>query len=156
MRYSENNGVGADHEGRIVFQTVTVGVCELFPTVAYIEAAVDHGQLAIDADAFQGWRACRSKILAHPRSVIDLLDVVMAMIKRMIQGQVFQATAGQDLCHFAAEGHVKGDPTAAGIGQQQSAGFQVALQGGRFFRAPGEFVMPGDVKQRIRRRFRGL
>ena len=138
MRYRKYNDVRADLQGRFVFQTVAVGMRELFPAVAQVESAVDHGQPAVDGDALQRRRIYGSEILAHPRRVLHLLDVVVAVIERMIRRQFFQRRAGQHLGDLAAEGHVEGHPSAAGVGQQQPAGLQIALQRRRFLRAPGE------------------
>ena len=154
MRYCEHDHIRADLQGGFVFVAVAVGVGELLPAVAEVEFAVNDGQLAVERDAFEFRRGELAEIFAHAGRVIDLLDIVMAVKQRMLGRQLFERFSGQHFRNLVAKGGIEGQTAAAGVGQQQPAGFEILFQRLRIVFAKSEFVMAREVKQRIGGRLR--
>ena len=50
MRHRRDDDIGPDRQGVLVAVAVAVGVRELLPAVAQVEAAVDDGQPAVEGD----------------------------------------------------------------------------------------------------------
>ena len=152
--YRVNQDVRTDFQCVFFFHAIAVGVGKLFPAVAEIKLAVYYGQSTIDRDAFQFGRVEGAVILANARRVLHVIDVVVAVIQRVVIRQANEFAMGQHFRNLPPECHVERDPSTTGVSHEQAARRQIVLQSDDLFIAPMEFVMPGHIEDRIGRRLR--
>ena len=85
MCHRRDDDVGADGQRVLVAVAVGVRVGELLPAVAQVEPAVDDGEPSVERDSRQAGGALRAEVLSYAGRVLDLADVVMRVVERVVQ-----------------------------------------------------------------------
>jgi len=81
--------------------------------VPQIKPTVNDGQLAVQADPFEGWCREPAQIPFDQGGIRHLLDVVYGVINGVIQRQFYEQLPGQNASQLATEGGIVRQPSAA-------------------------------------------